>query len=116
MYILRHDYFKTAVVCIVVFDMQIFGYFNAFKGASVCNAVCIDKGNDEFIGITGVKRTLCIVHFIVEIAHFNGIAAGIAYSACISEDPIAFEKRYDKNVDIIFSEKGVDIIAGKKKI
>lgn len=50
------------------------------------------------------------------LAHFNGIAAGIAYSACISEDPIAFEKRYDKNVDIIFSEKGVDIIAGKKKI
>jgi 5-formyltetrahydrofolate cyclo-ligase len=50
------------------------------------------------------------------LSHFDGIAAGIAYSACISEEPVAFEKRYDKNVDIIFSEKGVDIIAGKKKI
>ena len=50
------------------------------------------------------------------LAKFKGIAAGFVYSGCISEDPIIFEKRYDKYVDIIFSEKGVDIIAGKKKV
>ena len=50
------------------------------------------------------------------LAHFEGIAAGVTYSACISSENLVFEKRYDKSVDIIFSEKGVDIIAGKKKI
>ena len=77
MYVLRHDYFKTAVVCIVVFDMQIFGYFNAFKSTFVYNAVHIDKGNDEFIGIAGAEWALCVVHFIVEIAHFNSIEVGL---------------------------------------
>lgn len=50
------------------------------------------------------------------LAKFAGISAGFAYSGCISEEPIVFEKRYDKHVDMIFTEKGVDIIAGKKKI
>ena len=50
------------------------------------------------------------------LAKFKGIAAGFVYNGCVSEEPIVFEKRYDKSVDIIFSEKGVDIIAGKKKI
>jgi len=50
------------------------------------------------------------------LAKFKGIAAGFVYSGCVSKEPIVFEKRYDKSVDIIFSEKGVDIIAGKKKI
>ena len=50
------------------------------------------------------------------LSKFKGISAGLVYSGCISAEPIAFEKRYDKSVDIIFSEKGVDIIAGKEKI
>lgn len=49
------------------------------------------------------------------LAKFGGIAAGFAYSACISDEPIVFEKRYDKHVDVVFTEKGVDII-GKEKI
>ena len=28
------------------------------------------------------------------LSHFDGIAAGASYSACISEEPIAFEKRF----------------------
>ena len=50
------------------------------------------------------------------LAKFGGIAAGFVYSGCVSEEPIAFEKRYDKKVDMIFTEKGVDIVGCKKKV
>ena len=50
------------------------------------------------------------------LAKFKGIAAGFVYSGCISEESIVFEKRYDKQVDMIFTEKGVDIVGGKKTV
>ncbi len=50
------------------------------------------------------------------LAKFKGVSAGLTYSGCITDEPLAFEKRYDKSVDLIFSEKGVEIIAGKKKV
>lgn len=50
------------------------------------------------------------------LAKFKGISAGLTYFGCIAEEPLAFEKRYDKSVDLIFTEKGVEIIGGKKKV
>ena len=50
------------------------------------------------------------------LSSFKGISAGVTYTGCRSEEAIPYEKRYDKCVDIIFTEKGVEIIAGKKKV
>lgn len=50
------------------------------------------------------------------LSKFKGIAAGFAYSKLIYSGEIAHEKRYDKAVDLIFTEKGVEIIGGAKKI
>ena len=50
------------------------------------------------------------------LSKFKGVSAGLTYSVCISDEALAFEKRYDKSVDLIFSEKGVEIVAGKKKV
>lgn len=50
------------------------------------------------------------------LAKFKGVSCGLTYSGCITDEPLPFEKRYDKSVDLIFSEKGVEIIGGKKKV
>ena len=47
------------------------------------------------------------------LSKFKGISAGIAYSDCISETPVVYEKRHDKKVDIIISEKGLELIVCK---
>lgn len=47
------------------------------------------------------------------LSSFNGISAGITYSDCVLTEKIPVEKRYDKPVDIIFSESEVIIVGGK---
>ncbi len=47
------------------------------------------------------------------LSSFKGIAAGLAYSDCITNEKITIEKRYDKPVDIIFSESEVILIGSK---
>lgn len=47
------------------------------------------------------------------LSKFRGISAGIAFSDCISQTPVAYEKRHDKKVDIIISEKGLELIVCK---
>ena len=49
------------------------------------------------------------------LSKFKGISAGIAYSKCVTNDPLPFEKRYDKHVDLLITERGIETI-GKKKI
>lgn len=48
------------------------------------------------------------------LSKFCGVSAGIAYSKLITKEHIPYEKRYDKALDIIFSENGVDIVARNK--
>lgn len=44
------------------------------------------------------------------LSKFKGITVGIVFSDCISCVPVAFEKRHDKKVDMIISEKGLELI------
>lgn len=50
------------------------------------------------------------------LAKFKGISAGFVYSELISDEKLVFEKRYDRAVDLIFTEKGVEFVADTKKI
>ena len=47
------------------------------------------------------------------LSSFKGIAAGVTFSDCLVSDGIVIEKRYDKPVDIIFSESEVLVIGCK---
>ena len=44
------------------------------------------------------------------LAKFRGITVGLCFKDCIYHDKLPFEKRYDKAVDIVISEKGLDVI------
>jgi phage-related minor tail protein len=84
------------------------------EGAELAEKVLpkIEKGADYLVkNLPKIENTLEKSMPLVK-----GIAAGFVYSGCVSEEPIIFEKRYDKRVDIIFSEKGVGIVGGKKKV
>lgn len=42
------------------------------------------------------------------LAHFTGVAMGLAYEACVCRDALPIEKRTDKPVDFIVTEKGIN--------
>ena len=41
------------------------------------------------------------------LTKFTGVTAGLAYDACFCRDALPYEKRYDKAVDFIVTEKGI---------
>ncbi len=47
------------------------------------------------------------------LSKFKGISAGLAFSECISNEPVPFEKRHDKQLNLIISEKGLELIGCK---
>ncbi len=47
------------------------------------------------------------------LSKFKGISAGLAFSECISDEPVPFEKRHDKQLNLIISEKGLELIGCK---
>lgn len=42
------------------------------------------------------------------LANFTGVAMGLAYEACVCRDALPIEKRTDKPVDFIVTEKGIN--------
>ncbi len=42
------------------------------------------------------------------LSRFDGVTVGLAYADCLSVEPLAHEKRYDKPVDFILTERGIE--------
>lgn len=48
------------------------------------------------------------------LSGFSGVTVGLTYSLLLSDNPLPREKRYDKSVDVIITERGIITVEGRK--
>lgn len=81
--------------------------YNSSAGIGLCivPGVCFDRN--------GYRIGYGKAFYDRFLSSFKGISAGLAFSDCLVSGKLVIEKRYDKPVDIIFSESEVLVIGCK---